>query len=161
MNKLLIPIFLTVLILSACTTETPPATPTLVPATDTSIPATATAVATETTIPTVEAIIPTNTAVVDNTTASVSFANQVVPIIDTYCVECHGGARTREGLNLTTYNGLIAGSDNGAVIVVGNANESLFIDLIEQGEMPSRGAAPSSTELQILIDWVNQGALNN
>jgi cytochrome c5 len=161
MKKILIPILLTVLILSACATATPQATPTPVRATETFIPATATAVETETTVPTSEAVLPTHTAIVENTSASVSFANQVFPILNTYCVECHGGQRTREGLNLTTYDGLIAGSDNGAVIIAGNGNESLFIDLIVQGEMPSRGAAPSSEEIQILIDWVNQGALNN
>lgn len=161
MKKILVPIFLTILFLSACTTETPQALPTLVPATHTSIPATATAPATETTVPTVEAVLPTDTAIVPNTTASVSFVNQIAPIINTYCVECHGGARIREGLNLTTYDGLMAGSNNGAVIVVGNANESLFVDLIAQGEMPERGPAPSTEELQLIIDWINQGALNN
>lgn len=161
MKKFLIPILLIVLILSACATETPQVAPTLIPATDTSAPATATAVATETTVPTVEAIVPTNTAVVENTSASVSFANQVLPIINTYCVECHGGVRIREGLNVTTYDGLVAGSVNGAVIIAGNANESLFVELIAAGEMPQRGPAPSSAELQIIIDWINQGALNN
>lgn len=162
MKKFLIPIVLTVLILSACATETPPPSPTTVPATDTSVPATATnALATETTVPTVEAILPTDTAVVDNPTAPISFVNQVAPIINLYCVECHGGVRIREGLNLTTYDGLMAGSDNGAVVIPGNANDSLFVDLIEQGEMPDRGPAPSAAELQILIDWINQGALNN
>jgi hypothetical protein len=43
----------------------------------------------------------------------------------------------------------------------GNANQSLFIKLIEQGKMPKDGNSLSSEELQILIDWVNQGALNN
>lgn len=161
MKKFLMPIFLTALILSACTTETPPAAPTLVPVTDTSAPATATAIATETTVPTIEAVLPTDTAVIDNATASVSFTNQVLPIINTYCVECHGGVRIREGLNVTTYDGLIAGSVNGPVIIAGNANESLFVELIAAGEMPQRGPAPSTAELQIIIDWINQGALNN
>lgn len=160
MNKFLIPIFLTVLLISACAPATPPATPTPVPATETLVPATATALPTETTIPTPEALLPTDTAIVENTTP-VSYANQVFPILNTYCVECHGGVRIREGLNMTTYDGLMAGSDNGTVVTVGNANESLFIDLIEQGEMPERGSAPNSEEIQILIDWVNQGALNN
>lgn len=161
MKKFLIPLFLTILILSACATETPQATPTVAPVTDTSAPATATAPATETTVPTAEAVVPTDTAVVENTSASVSFANQVFPIINTYCVECHGGVRIREGLNVTTYDGLVAGSVNGPVIVAGNANESLFVELIAAGEMPQRGPAPSTAELQLIIDWINQGALNN
>lgn len=161
MKKILIPFFLTALILSACAPATPQATPTPVPATETFVPATSTATATATTVPTVKALQPTDTAIVENSSSPISFANQVFPILNTYCVECHGGRRTREGLNMTTYDGLIAGSNNGAVLIAGSANESLLIDLIEQGEMPNRGLAPSSEELQILIDWVNQGALNN
>ena len=160
MKKFLIPIFLTALILCACSTATPPATPTPVPATETFIPATATATETATAVATIEALQSTNTAIVGDT-SSVSFANQVLPILNTYCVECHGGQRTREGLNMTAYTGLISGSDNGTVLIAGNANESLFIELIQQGEMPNRGPAPTSAEIQILIDWVNQGALNN
>ncbi len=160
MKRFLIPNLLTALLFSACATATPLDSPTPVPATDTSAPVTATAVETETTVPTAEAILPTDTSVPENT-SPVSFTNQVLPIFETYCTRCHGGERIREGLNMTTYDGLMAGSDNGAVVVVGNANESLFIDLIVQGEMPERGEAPSSEEIQILIDWVNQGALNN
>lgn len=161
MKKFLIPIFCTAIILSACATETPPPTLTVAPATDTSAPATATAVSTETTVPTLEAVLPTETLAPQNTAGNVSFANQVLPIFQTYCVECHGGARTREGLRMTSYDELIAGSFNGSVLVAGNANESLFIQLIQQGEMPNRGPSLSAEELQVLIDWVNQGAVNN
>lgn len=161
MEKILIPIFFTALIISACASATPQDSPTLVPATDTLVSATATAVETATTAPTPEAVIPTNTTVTENTSAPVSYANQVFPILNVYCAECHGIVRLRGGLNLTSYDGLMAGSDNGAVLMPGNANESLFIDLIEQGEMPSRRPALSSEDIQILIDWVNQGALNN
>jgi hypothetical protein len=33
--------------------------------------------------------------------------------------------------------------------------------LIIAGEMPNRGEMVTPEELQILMDWVNQGALNN
>jgi mono/diheme cytochrome c family protein len=140
------------------TVEVASPTPTLIQPTQTSLPTeTAIPVATNTAEPTA-----TEAVVVQNPAGSnISFANQVLPIFQAYCIECHGGQRTREGLDMTTYNALIAGSNNGTVLIPGNANDSLFIELIEQGEMPSRGAAPSSAELQILIDWVNQGALNN
>lgn len=46
-------------------------------------------------------------------------------------------------------------------IVPGNANESLFVKLIVEGEMPNRGTKVTPEELQLIIDWVNQGALNN
>ena len=62
---------------------------------------------------------------------------------------------------MTTYELLLAGSNNGIVIISGNANESLLVQLIEAGEMPNRGPDVTSEELQIIIDWINQGALNN
>jgi mono/diheme cytochrome c family protein len=161
MKKFLISILFTALILSACSTATPQATLTLVFATDTSAPPTVTVASTETTVPTVEAVLPTDTLAPQNTASNVSFASQVLPIFQTYCVECHGGARTREGLTLTTYDSLIAGSFSGTVLIPGNANDSLFIQLIQAGEMPNQGPSLSAAEIQILMDWVNQGALNN
>ena len=163
MKKLSLPIFVIVMILSACAsvTETPPPTAELIQPTSTVPQPTQTPLPTNTPVPTIEIIIPTETLATQSNSGAVSFANQVLPIFQTYCIECHGGQRTREGLNMTTYDLLIAGSINGTVLVPGNANDSLFIQLIQEGEMPNRGVPPSSEELQILIDWVNQGALNN
>lgn len=159
MKKFLIPLFLTVLILSACTTETPQATLQPVSVTDTSVPATLAVVKIETATAATVAVQPTDTTA--ENTPPVNFSTQVFPILNNYCAKCHGGGRIRAGLNLTTYNGLIDGSNNGPVLMPGNANQSLFIKLIEQGKMPKDGNSLSSEELQILIDWVNQGALNN
>jgi hypothetical protein len=46
----------------------------------------------------------------------VSFSNDVLPIIESRCLNCHGGERREEGLNMTSYAGLLAGSVNGATI---------------------------------------------
>jgi hypothetical protein len=55
----------------------------------------------------------------------------------------------------------MAGSDNGAVIIPGNADESLLVDLIVNNEMPKRGPQLTPPQVQLIIDWVNQGALDN
>lgn len=152
MKKLLIATILTASLISACSAETQTPLPTLTP-----VPVASTAIPpTQTPLPTPEPLVPTETASVN-----VSFANQILPIFQTYCVECHGGARTREGLNMTSYDALMAGSFNGAVIIPGNANESITVQLIVAGEMPERGPAVSSAEVQLIIDWINQGAQNN
>lgn len=93
--------------------------------------------------------------------ASVSFAVNVYPIFEAKCVKCHGRERVKEGLNLLTYEQLMAGSFNGQVITPGNAGESLLVQLIVKGKMPNRGDKVTDAELQIIKDWVNQGALNN
>ena len=161
MKKLFLPILLTAIILSGCATQTP--LPTLQPATptDTFIPPTNTSLPTETVSPTVEIILPTETLVAQNNTGNVSFANNIMPILQTRCLECHGGRQTKEGFNVSTYDNVLAGSFDGAVLIPGNASGSLMVQLIQAGEMPNRGPALTSEEIQMIIDWINQGALNN
>lgn len=92
----------------------------------------------------------------------VNFANDIQPIIQSRCVNCHGGSRgTEEGLDMTSYANLMAGSDNGPVVIPGDADGSLLVELVVEQEMPKRGAKLTPPQLQLIIDWVNQGALEN
>ena len=93
--------------------------------------------------------------------ATVSFTNDIMPIIQSRCINCHGGDRTEEGLDLSTYASLIAGSDNGAVITQGDAANSLLVELVAAHKMPKRGPKLTPPQIQLITDWVNQGALDN
>jgi ABC-type transport system substrate-binding protein len=93
--------------------------------------------------------------------ATVSYANDIAPILGSRCTNCHGGDRVEEGLNLKTYESLIAGSDNGTVITPGDANNSLLVDMLKTNKMPKRGPKLTPPQVQLIIDWINQGALNN
>ncbi len=93
--------------------------------------------------------------------SGVSFAANVYPIFEAKCIKCHGVERVKEGLDMQTYDNLMAGSFNGQVLIPGNADESLLVQLIAKGEMPNRGPKVTEEELQIIRNWVNQGALNN
>jgi hypothetical protein len=94
-------------------------------------------------------------------TGAISFAKDVLPVLQSRCVSCHGGERTSKGLNLNAYDSLMTGSQNGAVIVPGDASNSLLVQLIQNGKMPKRGPKLTPGELQALLDWINAGALNN
>ena len=121
-------------------TDTPPPTDTAIPATDTAIP---------TDSPTVAS-------------SEVSFANDILPIIQSRCNACHGGDRgTEEGLDMNSYANIMAGSDNGPVIIPGDADVSLLVEMLVQNKMPKRGPKLTPPQVQLIIDWVNQGALNN
>ena len=146
--------------ISACSGQTPQATLEPATATDTLTSPT------ETQIPSTETSVPaTNTQAVatDAPTSSegISFANDVFPILQTSCSECHGVKQIKEGLDLTTYEGIMAGSFNGSVITPGNADDSYLIQQIVEGEMPKRGQKLTAEQIQIIADWVNQGAFNN
>ena len=91
----------------------------------------------------------------------VSYSNDVRPILERRCGTCHMGEFTSEGLNMETYESLMAGSQNGPVIVVGNAKESLLAQKILEGEMPKRGQKLTPEQVQLIIDWINAGAPNN
>jgi mono/diheme cytochrome c family protein len=146
------------LILAGCGTQTapePPATqapqtqpqsapPTAAESNPTAVPAQA-----STEIPT------------EASSATVSFANDVMPIIQSRCINCHGGERVEKGLNLGSYADLMAGSENGPVIVPGDAANSLLVELVTNQKMPKRGPKLTPPQVQIISDWVAAGALNN
>jgi len=77
------------------------------------------------------------------------------------CVSCHGGEKTSKGLDLKTYASLMTGSQNGAVIVAGDASSSKLIQSIQAGKMPKRGGPLPVDQIQLLVNWVNAGATNN
>ena len=92
---------------------------------------------------------------------TVSFANDVMPIIQSRCVNCHGGDRIEEGLLMRTYAEIMAGSENGLVIVPGDIANSLLVELITSKEMPKKGPKLTPPQIQIITDWVAAGAPNN
>jgi len=92
--------------------------------------------------------------------AAVSFANDVLPIIESRCVNCHGGDRIEEGLLLRAYDEILAGSDNGPVIVPGDVANSLLVELVTNQKMPKRGPKLTPPQVQIITYWFAAGALN-
>lgn len=165
MNKtrLITTSLLSIFFIAACGGNTPLTQPAADPATETAsqptmIPATETAVPTSEATEAIQASEPPTEAAV---AATVSYAANVKPIFDAKCIECHGVETRKEGLDMLTYDNLMAGSRHGSVLTPGDANDSLLVQLIVEGEMPNRGPAVTPEELQIIIDWVDQGALNN
>ena len=93
--------------------------------------------------------------------ATVSFATDILPIIESRCINCHGGDRTEKGLSLKTFADLMAGSENGAVIVAGDAAHSKLVELVVTQKMPKRGPKLTPPQIEAITNWVNQGALDN
>ena len=92
---------------------------------------------------------------------TVSFAVDIQPLLKSRCGNCHGGNKTEEGLNLLSYASLIQGSDNGLVVNAGSADNSLLVEQVVSQEMPKRGPKLTPPQVQLIIDWINQGALDN
>jgi len=84
-----------------------------------------------------------------------------LPIIQSRCIGCHGRDRIEEGLDMNTHASLMAGSDNGPVIVPGDAANSLLVEMVATQKMPKRGPKLTPPQVQLITDWVSQGALDN
>ena len=105
-----------------------------------------------------EALAPSDSLVANST---VSFNADILPILQSRCVNCHGGQKTEKKFNMTSHASLMQGSENGAMIIPGDAENSKLISLIAAGKMPKRGPKITPDQLQLLMDWVNAGALDN
>ena len=148
-------------VLSACAspaTDTPASQPTEAPVQATEAPATVPPAATDTSAPVVEN---TPTAGTTASGAMVSFATDILPLIESRCINCHGGERTQEGLDMKTHAAIMAGSENGPVVSPGDAANSSMAQMVIEGKMPKRGPKLTPDQVQLIVDWINQGALDN
>ncbi len=94
---------------------------------------------------------------------SPSFSTDISPILTNRCAlsGCHvaGGPH---GVDFRTYDSLKAGGDYGAIVTAGDARESKVVKQIVQGRMPPDPAEPlEAAQIQLIIDWINEGADNN
>ncbi len=100
----------------------------------------------------------------------VSFKKNVMPILQTSCLECHnpgGKGAGKSGLLLDSYEHLMKGTKYGPVIDPGHSLNSAFIQLIEGKQvdksirMPHGKVELPAASKKTLKDWVDQGAKNN
>jgi uncharacterized membrane protein len=92
---------------------------------------------------------------------NVSYSRDIYPLVERRCIKCHSGDFPSEGLNLESYESLMSGSQNGQVIVAGDSNNSLLFEKIKSGEMPKRGSDLTAEQIQLIQQWIDEGALNN
>ncbi len=94
--------------------------------------------------------------------ATVSFSKDVMPIFQATCIKCHGGSDGTKGdLSLKTYEDMMKGGQDGAVIDPGSAATSLLVKQIQSGKMPKRGSKLPQAQIDLIAKWVTEGAKNN
>jgi len=102
--------------------------------------------------------VPNNSPTYPTPSPSVSFRNNVQPIFASRCVACHGGTN---GLYLDTYDNVMKGGVNGAVIIPGDVYNSRLAYYVYSGYMPFRSTPLTPVEIQTILDWIAAGAQNN
>ena len=100
------------------------------------------------------------------------YATQIVPILDKYCVSCHGPKKPdsptkkgpKGGLRLDTPEWIMKGTeDTPQVIVPGDPAKSNFYTLMTLDEdhddvMPPKGDLVTKAEQEIVRKWIESGA---
>jgi mono/diheme cytochrome c family protein len=103
-----------------------------------------------------EQIPPTPTPMPEVTSVeNVTFESAIEPLFQARCIGCHGEGGM-QGLNLTTYESALAGSENGPVIVPGDPEASLLVQ--KQTAQPPHFAQFPSQELELIVSWIENGA---
>ncbi len=95
--------------------------------------------------------------------AAVDFAKEVLPILRTHCLECHGPDKQKAKLRLDTKADTFKGGKGGEVIKIGDAAASelhkrVALPKDDDDRMPPEGDVLSAENVAILKAWINEGA---
>jgi hypothetical protein len=85
---------------------------------------------------------------------TISFRQQVVPILVAKCGRCHIDA-VRGRVNMATYDSIMSKPD---LVLAGDPENSEMVSLIVAGEMPRGRLKVEEAELTTLRQWIMQGA---
>jgi hypothetical protein len=100
---------------------------------------------------------------------AVSFNNEIKPLIDKYCTECHlpGGAGVEaSGFVTESYESVMKGTKFGPVVVAKDPLSSSLYRLVAGKvdpsiRMPHGKEALAQQEILKIEQWIEQGAKNN
>lgn len=91
------------------------------------------------------------------------FVTKIRPLLVERCIECHGEKKQKGGLRLDSRAAWQAGGDTGKAIVPGKPDESLLIKAVRYADkdlqMPPKKAL-SPEEVAVLVEWIQQGAVD-
>ena len=81
-----------------------------------------------------------------------TFTANIQPVFNR-CIVCHKATNPTAGLNLTSYQGVMAGSATGSVVVSGDPSGSRLVQ-VQSGK---HFANLSSEELDLVKRWIEAG----
>lgn len=91
-----------------------------------------------------------------------SFSEDVIPIFEAQCVACHGSFG---GWSAASYEDVMTTGDNAPVVIPGDAENSLLAQKVlgthEEGTIMPPSGKMDDDEIQVIVDWIDAGALDN
>jgi len=98
-----------------------------------------------------------------------SFAQDIMPIFRGRCVSCHqpgGEGLEKSGLDLTTYEGMMKGTEHGPMVIPRDPDSSNLMWLLDwraspELRMPHGSKKLSTCDRNDIRAWIREGAKNN
>jgi len=92
------------------------------------------------------------------------YTSDIQPIFAAKCASCHSGERKEAGLDLSSWDTLIQGSDNSEAIIAYDAANSVMMKMVSQlaaGSHPAEAgeAALTDAEVSKIMEWIDGGAV--
>ena len=96
--------------------------------------------------------------------SKIDFNTQVKPIINKKCITCHGGVKQQGGFSLLFREEALRKTKSGKLAIIpGKPGESELVRRINETDpderMPYKHPALSSAEINILTQWIKEGAV--
>ncbi len=90
------------------------------------------------------------------------FETRIRPVLAENCFKCHGEEKQKAGLRLDNIAHILAGSDDGEVLVKGDATKSLLFTAISYEDadlqMPPDDKKLPANQIDDIKKWINMGA---
>jgi hypothetical protein len=93
--------------------------------------------------------------------ARIDFQRHIQPILAESCLECHSQDKRKGGLSLATYDDLLEGGKDGAVVRPGNSADSLLVHRVTgrvEPQMPKDEPPLADAEIALIRQWIDEGA---
>jgi hypothetical protein len=93
--------------------------------------------------------------------AAVTYQDNIRPLFQSSCLNCHNPDKQKAGLDLSTYDATMDGSDNGKVIEPGNPDNSLLLKVLTHDSepfMPKGGDKLPDAQIEQIRQWIEANA---
>ena len=95
--------------------------------------------------------------------SKVDFAKDIQPLLKENCFKCHGTEKQKGKLRLDSKEAALKGGKAGPAFVAGDAGKSeiirrLTLPKTDDDFMPSEGEPLAKAQIDLIRDWINQGA---
>ena len=151
-------VLLSLVLLVGCTTQETPKTSSTTTTTSTSTPTSSSSSS-----PSSSSVSEPDVPLKVKTVWAGTYKDDIQPILDRYCVECHGPKKAENDLRLDSYEGVTKGTKFGPVVVPGSSSTSSLVFVIDgtaskEIQMPHEGRKLSKNRIENIKAWIDAGA---